>query len=305
MEAFEIYIKEQFPARKGFLQEISQLMMISGGKRLRPALVILSSMLGNYERQKAFAVAAAIETLHTATLVHDDIIDRAGARRGKESVYARHGVNLAVYSGDYLLVKAVKMLSEADIPTERLKDAAHAIELICLGEVDQFLGRKRIPSFREYLRRIVRKTGILFAASCSLGALSAGRSEEEARLLARFGMYFGIAFQIRDDLIDLETVKANEGDAGKPTKHDLKEGIVTLPVVLAARHNVALRWQLNEYFSEGGDVTRIVMDILSAGGAKDARKIKQRYIEKGHRILGRFPDTESRRALAEALAWVS
>lgn len=298
MAALEAYLGEKFPQDGGFLNQASQRVILSGGKRLRPMLLILSSMFGEYSRDKVFPVAAAIETLHAATLVHDDIIDNAETRRGEPSVSAKHGINLAVYTGDYLLVKAVLLLSEAGLPMEKLKEVTRALEMVCRGEVDQYLGRHQIPTPRQYLKRIMRKTGILLSASCALGAFSTGCSEEQVKLLGRFGMYYGAAFQIRDDLLDLEATPAG---IGKPVINDLKEGIATIPVILAARRDENLRRQLLEFFAGVGDARKIVAATLKIGGAEEARRLQERYVAKSLRLLRGFPRTEHRNALEEGV----
>lgn len=301
MTALENYIIEQFPKKSVFLDGVSQSVVNSGGKRLRPVLAILSSMFGSYSRDKVFPVAAAIETLHAATLVHDDIIDNAETRRGMPSVSAKHGINLAVYTGDYMLVKSILMLTEAGLPPEKMRGVAQALEAMCLGEVEQYMGRHKIPTTREYLRRITRKTGILLSASCAMGAYSSGCSDNHVKLLGRFGMYFGTAFQIRDDLLDIES---DTPEVGKPVVNDLKEGVITIPVICAASRNELVKKQLKNYFNGIGDVKNLISAILDAGGAADARKLKERYIEKCLNLLQHFPETEHRQALEEVVLWM-
>ncbi|PKM90843.1 MAG: polyprenyl synthetase family protein [Firmicutes bacterium HGW-Firmicutes-12] len=304
LEALEAYLMEKFPQKGGILTEASQKTINAGGKRLRPILAILSGMFGEYSRDKIIPLAAALETLHSATLVHDDIIDNAETRRGQPSVSAKHGINLAVYAGDYMLVKAVMMLSEAGLPAEKLKEVAQALESMCVGEVEQYLGRNKVPTVREYLKRIMRKTGILLSASCSLGAFSAGCSEEQVKVLGRFGMYFGTAFQIRDDLLDIEPSEFDKDKIGKPVIRDLKEGVITLPVILAAYRNTSVRKQLESFFSGQGDVASLIPAIVAAGGPAESRRIKNRYINKCLGLLEGLPDTKQRRAMEEAVLWL-
>ncbi len=302
--ALEEYILEKFPREGEFLDLVSKNVINSGGKRLRPVLAILSAMFGDYSREKIFPVAAALETLHTATLIHDDIIDNAETRRGQPSVFSKHGINMAVYTGDYLLVKALLLLSEAGLPTEKLKDIAKAMEALCLGEVEQYLSRHRLITPREYLKRIMRKTGILLSASCALGAFVTGCPEEQVRLLGRFGMYFGTAFQIRDDLLDLEATDANAPEIGKPVVNDLKEGIVTIPVILAIRKNDTLREQVQNYFEGMGDVRNIVAGVMRSGGHEEARRLRDRYIDKCLHILEKLPSAEHRKVMEDSVLWL-
>lgn len=302
--ALEAYILEKFPREGGFLDVASKNIINSGGKRLRPVLAILSAMFGEYSRAKVFPVAAALETLHTATLVHDDIIDNAETRRGQPSVSAKHGINMAVYTGDYLLVKAVMLLAEAGLPAEKLKEVAKALQTICLGEVEQYLGRHRMPTPREYLKRIMRKTGILLSASCALGAFATGCTDEQVKLLGRFGMYYGAAFQIRDDLLDIESTNASDPAVGKPIINDLKEGIITLPVIYAVRRDEKLSLQLKDFLEGAGDARNIVASVLKSGGTDEARRLKDRYVTKCLKLLKKLPPTDQRLALEESVLWL-
>lgn len=306
LEAVDAYLAGKFPKQGGVLSELTQNSLQAGGKKLRPVLAILSGMFGDYSREKLIPLAAALETLHTATLIHDDIIDNADTRRGQPTVSAKHGINLAVYAGDYLLVKAVIMLSEAGLPPEKMRDIARALESMCVGEVDQYLGRNKIPSMRAYLKRIMRKTGILLSASCALGAFAAGCSEKQVKDLGKFGMYFGTAFQIRDDLLDLDASKNMSAKIGKPVIRDLQEGVITLPVIFAAYRDAGVKRQLETFFGgRGGDAAKLATAVVRAGGTSESHRIQQRYINKCLKLLKGFPPTEHRQALEEAVLWLA
>jgi heptaprenyl diphosphate synthase len=240
-------------------------------------------------------LAAAVETLHTATLVHDDIIDNAQTRRGTPTVNADHGTNLAVYAGDFLLVKAVSFLSKAQVPYDKLTYVTNGISALCMGEVDQYYQKFNIPTFYAYLKRIMRKTGILFGAACALGANCAGLTDSQIRASARFGLYYGAAFQIADDLLDME---ATQKEIGKPAQNDLKAGIITLPALLAALKDENIREGLAELFKGDGDILTISKSILKSNGISDAKKIKMKFIQKALRQLESLPASASREMLA-------
>lgn len=303
--ALEDYLLEQFPRKVGFLDEASRYVINAGGKRIRPMLIIIAACFGQYVREKILPVAAAIETLHTATLVHDDIIDNAPTRRGNPSLLARNGVNMAVYTGDYLLAKSLVLLAESGLPVDKLKEMGRAVEAICLGEVDQYLGRHRLANPREYLKRIMRKTGILLAASCALGAYAGGCTEEQVKLLGRFGLYFGTAYQIRDDLLDLESTDAGDPRVGKPIINDLKEGIATIPVILAARRDESFRNQVLGFLEGVGDIRSIVGGVIKVGGNEEARKLRDRYLAKCLRFLDKLPPQPAKEALEDLVDWLS
>jgi len=296
LAAFEEYLAEKLSSHNDFLQTACRNAVLSGGKRLRPAFTIITAMSGNYRREVVFPAAAAIEVLHTATLIHDDIIDCAKTRRGQLTVAEKHGINLAVYTGDYLLAKALRLLVETRMKPERLDMLAKAVSMLCEGEIDQYLGKYEIASVHNYLKRIMRKTGILFSAACLLGAKAGELDEDSIRLYGRFGLSFGTAFQIKDDLLDMESSERVEG---KPVINDLKEGIVTLPVIYAVRNNPELRDEIREFFDGKGDVRQILNRVASAGGPRDSQALKQKYVERCRKYLSQLPDNIATRALRE------
>lgn len=301
LAAFEAYLEGRLPKRNEFLNSACRDVVMAGGKRLRPAFTIIAAMSGNYRRENAFPAAAAIEVLHTATLVHDDIIDNAKTRRGRPTISEKHDINLAVYTGDYLLAKSLRFLVETGLKPERLDIVTHAVNLLCEGEIDQYLGKYAVASVNNYLKRVIRKTGVLFSASALLGARCADIGDGDSRLFARFGLDFGAAFQIRDDLNDMESDEKSEG---KPVKNDLKEGIATLPVILAIRNDPELKGTVEEYFSGNGDVRSIIKRVASSDGTRDAIRLKQKYKDKCKGFLSQLPPsiaTEALNGLVERL----
>lgn len=301
MAAFEEYIEKKLSSRNSFLMNASKEAVLSGGKRLRPAFAVIAALHGDYDRSKVFPAAASVEVLHAATLVHDDIIDNARLRRGQLTIAAKHNINLAVYTGDYLLTKSMRLLLETGLKPEKLDILARSISLLCEGEVEQYLSKYTVASVYQYLKRILAKTGILFSASMILGAKTANLTEGATRLFGRFGMCFGAAFQIRDDLNDLLSEQASEG---KPVLNDLKEGIATLPVIMAVKNNPGLLKKVNDYFNGYGDINNIMYDILASNGVKDSERLKNRYIEKCRTIIKEIPHTLHTNALSEIVDWL-
>lgn len=302
LAAFEAYIISKYPSGNSFLNNVSKKMIASGGKRLRPALVIVSGMMGNYERAKIFPLAAAIETLHTATLVHDDIIDNAKTRRGQLTVSEKNGINLAVYTGDYLLANSILLMTESGLTAEKLDRVAKAAKMICIGEVNQYLSRYKITTINGYLRRVMKKTGILFSASCALGAYAAGCSDEQVNIMSRFGMNLGVAFQIRDDIIDIES---DENRAGKPVANDIREGIATLPFLFAAGRSESFRKKMEDFFGGNGEIKDLMLDVVKTQGINDARRLKERYISKCRELFLRaVPNNDSYCAMEQIINWL-
>lgn len=270
-------------------------LMLGGGKRIRPALVIASAFMGAYDREKALRIAAAVEALHAAALVHDDVIDGAEMRRGMPASHTVCGNHRAIYVGDCLLARSMILLAGSGLPNEGLRRLAQAMKAMCAGEAAQYAGRYRAPGYREYLKRIIGKTGTLFAAACEAGGLAGGLGAREARTLGRFGMRLGAAFQIRDDILDAEGAFD-----GKPAERDLADGVVTLPVMIAAEDGGYAR-RLSEFLSGEGKTgaSELLRDARRAGALEKARAILRNELEKSRVLLSLLPDTPGRIMLAE------
>lgn len=302
MAAFEQFAAERFAGRGVHYRDIAGRLLLQGGKRLRPAMTILAAKSGEYDRSRVFPAALAVETLHAATLAHDDIVDGATVRRGQPTVSEKHGVNMAVYTGDYLFAKSLLLMAESGLEPERTEWVAKAVLAMCEGEMEQYLGRFEITPLTQYLRRIARKTGLLFSAACTIGAKAGRLPDEDVNRLRRFGFRFGMAFQIRDDILDME-VDAKE--AGKPVARDLKDGIITLPVLLALRKETALGPALAQCFQGTGEIPALLDAVRDSGGIRDADRMLGRYQEKCRRLLAELPRQTTRNALEELTDWLS
>ena len=208
-------------------------LFAAGGKRIRPALVLLSAMCGEYDSQHVMPAAMAVEVTHAATLVHDDVIDRSPTRRGRPTVAARLGDEPAIVIGDFYFAKAYEYAARTRSP-EVVVILAEAVMRICVGEVQQQSIRYRFSTGAdEYMRRIEAKTATLLAACCDIGALLGGLDDERRGALRTYGRSLGLAFQIADDVLDYV---GSEGEVGKPIGHDILEGFATLPLMLAPIH---------------------------------------------------------------------
>ncbi len=201
----------------------------AGGKRLRPKLVELASGVGpRRDPLRAAALAAAVELLHNATLIHDDYVDESAFRRGRPTVAAAEGPERAIAVGDYYFAKATRLIAEIGNP--RVTSAiAEALEAICASQIDDVALRGAYPGDREAYLRVVRgKTAALFAAACASGALLSEARPEAVEALRRFGELLGIAFQMADDLVDFSA------DSGKPVGLDIRQRVLSLPLIYAA-----------------------------------------------------------------------
>jgi geranylgeranyl pyrophosphate synthase len=203
-------------------------LLQSGGKRLRPALVLLASRFYDCDLDTTIAVATAVEALHTATLVHDDLIDNSLLRRGSPTLNRTWKSDVVVLVGDYLFGLAAQLASQSRNP-DLAELFARTVSVICEGELHNMLdGRRWTITRDEYYRKIYAKTASLFATCCESGALLGGGSERERRLLREYGRTMGMAFQITDDVLDFI---GSEETLGKPVGSDLRQGTITLPVI--------------------------------------------------------------------------
>lgn len=278
------------------LKKASVHLLKAGGKRIRPIFVLLAGKFGNYDITRLTQVAASLELIHMATLVHDDVIDDAEMRRGTPTVKAEWGNRMAMYTGDFILARALVLISE--IPNVQIHQLlSKSIVSMCEGEIEQirdFYNTKQ--NLRTYLRRIKRKTALLLSISCTLGAIVSDCEGTIVRALERYGYYAGMAFQIIDDILDLT---ADPKKLGKPVGSDLRQGNLTLPVLYALEHSPerdrllsCIHPQISD--AEAQEAIRIVK---ASGGLEYARRMADRYMEKCLEHLKTLPAIEARAQL--------
>ena len=241
--------------------EASTHLIKAGGKRLRPALVLLSSHAGEPERRSTDLAAAALELVHLATLYHDDVMDETEMRRGVPTAHSKWGVEVAVLAGDFLFACGSSLGAEAGGEVPGI--LARAIAEVCEGQIieTQALGDPRRP-MEEFISTIGKKTGALFSAACDLGTATSGAGAAEREALVSYGAHLGLAFQMVDDLLDLV------GDpeiTGKTPGTDLKEGVYTTAVLLAVEREPSLAAKLSAGERELGEI----LPILESTGALD------------------------------------
>lgn len=270
-----------------------------GGKRVRPALLLLCARLLGHDGEEEITYGAVVELIHTATLIHDDIIDHASLRRGQATLNHLWGNNLTVLLGDWIYTKAMQMaLSHGQIDViQRLCDATLKMtegELLAfqrLGIIDL--------SVEEYFQIIDRKTAHLFAAACSIPSLIPPRRNDAGLVLARYGRALGICFQLVDDLLDFS---ARESELGKPVLSDLKEGKLTLPLILLLPRVRPEERRLVEMVLEDGSFDRVssqqILDLVNAQGTlEEVREMAEGYAAQAKTELEFFPPGDARDAL--------
>ncbi len=272
MSSVNSLIRDSLDSSVVLIRQISQYIIESGGKRLRPMLVIMAARACGYQGRQHVTLAAIIEFIHTATLLHDDVVDDSDLRRGKETAHAVWGNAASVLVGDFLYSRSFQMMVGVD-SMRVMKDLANTTNTIAEGEVEQLLNMHDPEvSQQRYFSVIEKKTARLFEAACQLGAVLTGR-EDLAKALATFGRELGTAFQVADDVLDYS---ADADKLGKNSGDDLAEGKVTLPLILCREQaGEEDRKLIDESIRKGdlGQIHRITSLIRDSGALDQARQV--------------------------------
>lgn len=269
----------------------------SGGKLLRPGFLLISGRFGEYDSQKMCTLAAVIEMLHMATLVHDDIVDDAKTRRGRETVQSKYGKDYAVFIGDILFSRCFMALSN-NVSMENMKLLSEAIFKICTGEIEQYSSHfSQEVNVKKYFRRIAAKTAALFSLSFYIGAYESGCSYELIANLSKIGYDIGMAFQIIDDILDYT---AESSVIGKPSANDLKEGIFTLPLILAIKKDKSqLAPILSKEAYADEDIYKIINICNDLGCINKARSVAKKYTDRAFKRINKLPEGTHKQVLIE------
>ncbi len=301
MKNIEKRMYSSIKSRQPFVEKTISELIDAGGKRLRPLLLVLAAKNGAYEERIVVPLAAAIEIVHMATLVHDDIIDESHLRRGVDTVQAKWGKEVAVFTGDYLLCKAF-MLMPKNYDSKKMSSFICAIKTICEGEMVQYTSRyKAASNIRRYLKRTRAKTAVLFALSGRIGAQEAGSSKKVVSAFSKFGMHMGMAFQITDDILDF-TGKTN--DAGKPVARDFIQGIYTLPIVYAMQdrqYAQTLKHLMTKQSYTEEDMRKVADIAFESGGIAFSKQLADKYIKKAAKQLKYVSHDMSKALMRELL----
>ncbi|SKC41624.1 polyprenyl synthetase family protein [Maledivibacter halophilus] len=294
-------IKESIKSREKYLEESIYPMVDAGGKMLRPAFLLLSGKFGDYDSKKMHNLAAVIEMLHIATLIHDDIIDDSKLRRGVDTIQSKYGKEYAVYIGDFLFCQCITMLSKYDYTTENLREISKTISRICMSEISQYhLRYAKNMNIRKYIRIISGKTAALFAICFYAGAREANCNEAMQKLLGKIGYHIGMAFQIIDDLLDY---RGDTRVLGKNALKDLKRGYYTLPLIYALKNDKEkeILKLLNRPSLVDNYVDEIIRLVKKYEGIERAEKVADRYTEKAIYYTEKLPDCNSKKILREVI----
>jgi len=285
------------------IPEVSGYLINSGGKRLRPMLTLASARMCGYEGSDHVKLAAAVEFMHTATLLHDDVVDESEMRRGKIAARMLWGNEASVLVGDFLLGQAFKMMVETE-SLDALAVLSSAAAIIAEGEVMQLVAAKNTSTTEDaYLKVIDAKTAALFSAATEVGAVIAGRDGDERAALASYGRNLGLAFQLIDDALDYSGKQAL---LGKSVGDDFREGKITLPLVLAYRRGddeERAFWNrtMQDQDQDDKDLDHAIALLETRGALTDTAERARHYGAIAKDALAIFPDSDHKHALIEAV----
>lgn len=285
-------------ARYEDLQAVIDYLVGAGGKRLRPALTLMAANFYPVDKDKSYSLAASVELLHTATLVHDDVIDNSLFRRGMPTLNASWSPGATILTGDYLFARSAELAAETG-NVRIVTIFAQTLMTIVGGELQQLFrdGHGAIPTEEEYQQRIYAKTASLFAAGTESGGVLCGAPEAEVQALRSYGYNLGMAFQIVDDILDF---RGDEDRIGKPVANDLRQGIATLPVMLFAQkspnHPTIMKAVGREPVSDA-DMVAVVEQIRASGSVEAALAEARRFARQAQAELAALPDNAYRQAL--------
>ena len=303
LEKVDQIIVERVQPRLAVIRIAGQHILTSGGKRIRAALTLLSAQLGTYDLGRVLHSAAAVELIHSASLVHDDLVDQAERRRGTVTVHTRWDGDVALMVGDYLFALAAAEMALAPDP-RIIGFFSRGVMTICEGELSPVLDVAPLDTaLEQYLYKIGCKTAALFEAGCKAGMICGGGTPEQVEALGRFGYDLGLAFQIVDDVLDYV------GDAetlGKPAGNDLREGTITLPLIYAVDAGASARLTSLVDLQPLDDerVQWAIDEVRRLGAADRALADARRYAASALAHLAPFPDSLAKQALTDIAQFV-
>ena len=320
LEAFDAFIAENFSAEGELLQEMLTYALSSRGKGIRPILTLLIASMhspiaaqdGDYsgERQhctkRTYLAAMLVEMIHTASLIHDDVLDSADERRGKPSVNAKWQSNMAIILGDYILARTMA-LGMASAQYDLISHIGSAMATLCEGEVLQSQHADRYDTTRnDYFDIIYRKTASLLGVSAALGALSVGANRGDVERMQKFGEAIGIAFQIQDDILDYK----RDNNTGKPTNNDLREHKITLPMIeVMERASEQQRKEMIELLrradSDNEALDKLHNIVVEGGGLGYAAEVLKSYLTRAMHLIHKYEETPFRKALLELCTFIA
>jgi geranylgeranyl pyrophosphate synthase len=298
LEQVEALLRSQSDGAHPELETALGHLLDSGGKRFRPAVCLLTGQMLGGPKEKLVTLASAVELLHTATLVHDDLIDGALMRRGKATLNARWSPPATVLTGDFIFARAAKLAADTDhLPL--MKIFAETLATIVNGELTQLFAAHGLTSRENYYRRIYAKTASLIEMTTQAAAMISPVNETTVDLMRQYGYNLGMAFQIVDDVLDFT---GDQSEVGKPVGSDLLQGLVTLPTIYYAENHpddsdvICLA---SGCYTEHERMERLVMEVRNSTGIQESLAEAQAYIEQALKSLHEMSEGEEGRSLVE------
>ena len=295
----ETYLEHALDFAHPAIREKALNTLHAGGKRVRPALTIMTASMYGKEKE-LIPLAAALEMVHMASLIHDDVVDQADMRRGMATINAEEGNRYAVHVGDYVLMKAIKIIRKLPNSNRLLQIMAELSIEMSLGEVEQLRSTFDIhQTIEDYKYRIDRKTAILMASSCQAAAVAAGASDQDVDIFYQIGYNLGMEFQIQDDVLDMSR---DSKKLGKPAGSDLAHGIMTLPTILVLQKSFEEKEELvhlieSRFIGGQAAVNRAISIITQQGGLQEASIYGEGYLAQATAYIEQLSDAKLKRQL--------
>ncbi len=306
LEEVEAYLDKVLHFDHPEIREFALRTLHAGGKRVRPSLTILTASMFKNE-DNIVPLAAAMELLHMASLIHDDVVDEADTRRGQATINVLKTNRYAIHVGDYILAEAIDIISRQPNADRLLAIMGELSAEMSLGEVEQLRSTYDVhQTIDDYNYRIDRKTALLMATSCQAAAVASDASEEEIDRFYKIGYNLGMDFQIKDDLLDMTLDSAK---LGKPAGSDLARGIMTLPTILVLQKDFAEREELvhliESRFPNGqSDVERAIEIVIAQGGIAEAEVYAEQYLKQAEADIAALPDYPMKKVLLEGVDYL-
>jgi octaprenyl-diphosphate synthase len=302
---FQDYFKKSMKSNLRIVDEVAKYLVRHKGKQLRPMMVIVSARTLSEPSEGSYLAAVVVELLHTATLVHDDVVDDAEIRRGFHTINKIWRNKISILMGDYLLAKSLIIATEIG-NLELMNIIANVAKSMSKGELLQIQkSRKLNITEEEYFQLIKDKTASLISACCELGAMTTNANDGQREALKNFGLNLGVAFQIKDDLLDYQS---NSGILGKPTAHDLKDKKITLPLLYAFQESaLSDRKRVIHQLKNGvkrKEITEIIDFIKAHDGINRAEQKAEYFKDRAISHLNFLPDTKARKVLTDLAEFV-
>jgi heptaprenyl diphosphate synthase len=295
LEGLEDELRNAVDLPDGFAAEVAVHLIAGGGKRLRPALLLLSGQFGSPDPKRLTRAAVAMELLHVASLYHDDVMDRATTRRGVSSANSQWGNLLAASGGTLLFARAIRLLASLGDEVNRLASAASV--RLCTGQLQEVENAYDVDIREEdHLAVLEKKTATLFELPCRLGALLAGAPDETSCALSQYGRALGLAFQLADDALDLS---GDESVLGKPTLTDIREGVYSFPIIHALHQhgNGDLRGMLRKARLNEAELRVVIASVRHSGAIEVALRLARQLVREAQQSLTAIENTPARESL--------